>query len=110
MKTFLLAVALLLVACPPEPRPLPLTGPLDGGLPPYIPDAEPVPNVPEALSCARMCEQMQKLGCPIGQPTPGRHEPCLSWCTRIQGKHEIDLHPDCLAQVQSCANIRSCDN
>jgi hypothetical protein len=109
MKLALL-LPLVLLACPsttPEPRPFPL-GPLDAGIPPYDPDAEPVPDVPERAACARMCDHMKELGCPLGQPTPVRREPCVSWCTRIQSKHEIDLHPDCIASAPSCDRTKEC--
>lgn len=108
MKALLL-LALAVAACSPtpEPRPFPLA-PLDAGIPPYDPDAEPVPNVPERAACQRMCDHMKELGCPLGQPTPVRKEPCLSWCVRIQSKHEIDLNPDCIATAPSCDRAKEC--
>jgi hypothetical protein len=105
----LLFACVLLEGCQlPEPRPFPLSG-LDSGVPPYSADAEPVPNVPERAACGRMCDRMRLLGCSLGKPTVTRTEPCLSWCTRVQSKHEIDLHPDCIAQVASCVRIKDCE-
>jgi len=109
---YLLGLVLLLSGCltpgpqPPSPPPLPEDG---GGLPPYSPDAEPVPDVPERAACGRMCKRMEDLKCPLGRPTPVRKEPCVSWCTRMQMKHEIDIHPDCIAKVESCERVKDCD-
>lgn len=112
MKRFGLVVVLFCAGClmpdPRGPRDTPI-GPVDGGLPPFDPDAEPVPEVPERAACNRMCAHMQELHCPLGDPTPARHEPCVSWCTRIQSKHEVDLHLDCLAQVVDCDHVKVCD-
>ena len=106
----LLALVALLVGCPPAENPLPYYAPRDGGgLPLFDQDAEPVPDVPERAACQRMCDHLQQLGCKLGQPTLQRKEPCLSWCTRIQRKHEIDVHPDCIAKVPTCARVEDCD-
>lgn len=111
MRFLLVAVVSALIGCQlPEPQPVPYPYPLDGGeLAPFNVDAEPVPETPERAQCSRMCDHMQTLGCPIGKPTPQRKEPCVSWCTRIQSKHEIDLHPDCIASVASCDRVGDCE-
>jgi len=27
----------------------------------------------------------------------------------MQMKHEIDIHPDCIAKVESCERVKDCD-
>lgn len=106
-----LLIVLALVGCQlPEPHPVPFPGPLEGGvLPLYNADAETIPQVPERAQCGRMCDHMHVLGCPLGEPTPQRKEPCVSWCTRVQSKHEIDLHLDCLTAVSGCDHVKDCN-
>lgn len=94
MKTALLA--LLLVACGPNPGPQPPR--------PAAPDAGP-----GVVSCAAYCEHAAALGCEQGKPTP-KGASCMQVCDNVQtsGFGQLDLR--CGYSATTCAAIDACEH
>lgn len=63
-----------------------------------------------APECNAMCGRLGPAGlnCPDYAPTPRKHEPCESVCTRRLRAGDTNQHFPCLMVACSCAAARDC--
>ncbi len=94
MRTVVVLVAFALAGCPAQPPKPP-------------PTEEPDASRPTG-TCASACENMRRLGCELGKPTPNGAS-CESVCDRVQrenGGAGFNVH--CLARASACAGAEAC--
>ncbi len=78
--------------CPPAP-------------PPVTPDASDAAAAPG--TCAAVCQNGRRLGCPFAQPTP-QGASCEEVCSNVQGTGIATWDLGCRSAASSCAAIDAC--
>lgn len=86
MTRALLALALLLAACPPTPPPTPPPG---------------------AATCQDLCLHLTRLNCEAAKPT-AEGATCIEVCLNLQNSGIIARDLDCAVRAQSCAAVDAC--
>lgn len=82
-------------------------------------DPEPVKDPDSAGSsedCPAMCENLERLGCESAKGSPGEDElygtaddiSCLDVCTGIMEEAVVSIHPNCIAEIESCDEEEAC--
>jgi len=70
----------------------------------YIPPVVAIPA--DDSACPAACIHLRDLGCPEGDPLPDGTS-CEKFCSETQ-KAGHDLHPGCIAKIQSCEDQHLC--
>jgi hypothetical protein len=59
-----------------------------------------------ASDCERACANLQRLGCPEGNPGGG--DSCMAQCQDIEASGIATVRPACQATITSCDQIDRC--
>jgi hypothetical protein len=57
--------------------------------------------------CESACENLQRLGCEEGHPTPDG-DTCQDWCESVETSGFVSINPACIAAIQKCEDIDTC--
>lgn len=61
----------------------------------------PEPAVVDIDACQAACENLRRLECPAGEPTPNG-APCETVCYQTEATGWTTSFPDCVARAASC--------
>lgn len=88
----IVAVGLLLQACPSDTYIPPRFRPVDAGTP---------------ADCKVACEHLRDLKCPEGEPDE-EGTSCEAFCEHVEKSGTVTLKPACVAEIKACPEIEKC--
>lgn len=80
-----------------------------------LPPVQPPTPTPNDDACQQACDQLERLGCPGHEGSPGRDEQygtaddvaCAQVCRDVEADG-ISMHTSCVATAADCATVEAC--